>query len=625
MRIKRARIQNFRCLNDVNIDFDDVTTLIGPNGTGKSSVIRALDWFFNGENAFTIDEEDIYEFAHEQKIVVEVEFNSLTEADREQLGKYAPHGRETTTVWRIWENGNDKVVGKARAYPAFQEVRSLGSAAQRREKYNEIRRQNPDMNLPSASNDTQVSEAMDQWEYENPGMLEDSYDSATNFFGFVGQAKMSGYFDFMFISADMKAEEETSDNKTAILGRILQRSVDRTSADSDLEKLAAETEKRHNEIYENNFSDALEDLSTKLTSEISAFTTNRAVKLAPQTVEIKPPKAQFRVRVEDEDQEIDTTVDRQGHGFQRALLIAALKTLSQYGESETEQGTVCIAIEEPELFQHPLQAKAFASILRKLAEDHNQQIQIVYATHSPYFVEARRFNQIRRLNLTTNGSVELNKATVDEVVRDLSGFMNESDIRRRIDRVCLENLPTALFSSKVLLVEGFTDAGVLEGCSMRSDRSRFDIHGVAATPVGNKPNLLLVSSILKLLKIPTYIVFDGDKGFEQRMRNDGKNENQIKKEAKNLSSQNRQVLQYIGADEEEWPETGVYDKHAVFEDNLEAEIEEWAGWDEKRQELINEGLGFGKKDSITYRETSVGCEQDPPPVFSNIVEKVKNF
>jgi ABC-type phosphate transport system ATPase subunit len=41
--------QELRTLKDVTIPFDSITTFIGPNGTGKSTVLRALDWYFNGK------------------------------------------------------------------------------------------------------------------------------------------------------------------------------------------------------------------------------------------------------------------------------------------------------------------------------------------------------------------------------------------------------------------------------------------------------------------------------------------------------------------------------------------------------------------------------------------------
>ena len=48
MRIAEVTVRNFRSLKDVTIKVDDYGVLIGANGSGKSSVLYALDWFFNG-------------------------------------------------------------------------------------------------------------------------------------------------------------------------------------------------------------------------------------------------------------------------------------------------------------------------------------------------------------------------------------------------------------------------------------------------------------------------------------------------------------------------------------------------------------------------------------------------
>jgi putative ATP-dependent endonuclease of OLD family len=58
VQIRSVEIKNFRCLRHVNIEFDSVTTLIGPNGGGKSYVLRALDWFFNGDKS-ALSEDDV--------------------------------------------------------------------------------------------------------------------------------------------------------------------------------------------------------------------------------------------------------------------------------------------------------------------------------------------------------------------------------------------------------------------------------------------------------------------------------------------------------------------------------------------------------------------------------------
>ncbi|MFJ9700583.1 AAA family ATPase, partial [Streptomyces fradiae] len=110
------RVENFRCLHKVDITFEDITSFIGPTGVGKSTVLRALDWFFNGEKSVALSTEDLHSSGNGRRISVEVEFDGLTDFDRETLGRYAPEGAESVSVWRTWESGEDKISGKAFAY-----------------------------------------------------------------------------------------------------------------------------------------------------------------------------------------------------------------------------------------------------------------------------------------------------------------------------------------------------------------------------------------------------------------------------------------------------------------------------------------------------------------------------
>ncbi|HET6148304.1 MAG TPA: AAA family ATPase, partial [Polyangia bacterium] len=40
--ITRAHIRNFRCLLDVDLTFEPLTILVGPNASGKSAILAAL-------------------------------------------------------------------------------------------------------------------------------------------------------------------------------------------------------------------------------------------------------------------------------------------------------------------------------------------------------------------------------------------------------------------------------------------------------------------------------------------------------------------------------------------------------------------------------------------------------
>lgn len=66
MKIKKVIINNFRAFKHAEIDFDDFNCIIGKNDTGKSTILTALEWFFNpnkelDENDFAAAGFDWYE------------------------------------------------------------------------------------------------------------------------------------------------------------------------------------------------------------------------------------------------------------------------------------------------------------------------------------------------------------------------------------------------------------------------------------------------------------------------------------------------------------------------------------------------------------------------------------
>ena len=60
MRIYRLTIENFRRIGNADIFLEPATFLVGPNNTGKSSVIAALEALFSLESEKMI-QNDIYE------------------------------------------------------------------------------------------------------------------------------------------------------------------------------------------------------------------------------------------------------------------------------------------------------------------------------------------------------------------------------------------------------------------------------------------------------------------------------------------------------------------------------------------------------------------------------------
>lgn len=92
---------------------------------------------------------------------------------------------------------------------------------------------------------------------------------------------------------------------------------------------------------------------------------------------------------------------RFGHGFQRSFLLALLQELANQGE--TTEPRLILGCEEPELYQHPPQARHLAGVLNTLAEGGSQ---VLVTTHSPLFVSGNSFESVRmvRRDSTTKAS-----------------------------------------------------------------------------------------------------------------------------------------------------------------------------------------------------------------------------
>ena len=81
MRLKQLKIKNFRGYsNETVVNFDDFTAFVGKNDIGKSSVLEALDIFFNdGSGVVKIEKEDVnaYLRADNNEIVISAVFDDL--------------------------------------------------------------------------------------------------------------------------------------------------------------------------------------------------------------------------------------------------------------------------------------------------------------------------------------------------------------------------------------------------------------------------------------------------------------------------------------------------------------------------------------------------------------------
>ncbi|MCC0578417.1 ATP-dependent nuclease [Streptomyces californicus] len=611
MKIKRVCIENFCCLRTLDVSFDAITSLIGPTGVGKSTVMRALDWFFNGDKGGGIEEGDVHSAAEGKRVRVEVEFDGLTVSDRTALGYYAPDGVETVRIWRTWEDGDDRITGKALAYAPFDEIRRHEGKRERLNAYKALRESDPELDLPAARGWDDAEAAMLVWESKNRDRLQETDVESTQFFGFAGQGLLAKLIDFVFISADLRAYEETDDSKATAVGRILEHAVDRSEADARFTSIddAAQTarEKVHEEVY----GPMLKRLSGSLSDEVAKFSTGRNIVVKPVAQTPKPAKTTFAVSIK--DGAATTSVRRQGHGFQRALIIAALKYLAETRRPEDGTRSLCLAIEEPELFQHPAQTRVFAQVLRGLVSSAADRTQVMYATHSPVFIDPRNYAQIRRLVRVGSGKhpeVTVRQLSEQDLIQSLVGRVSDKSIRRHATTRYVKDLAEGLFVAAAVLVEGEADEAVILGFADQQGLS-FGANGISVINVEGKDNLILAHAILSGFGVKCHVVFDGDAGPKALA---GKAE-----AVRTAGEKNMNILGYLGASTTARPATACEATHTVFEDDLETYLaEHWPAWTERRKELAKQGDGYlaDCKHAPTYAEAARTAGGEPKLLYS---------
>jgi putative ATP-dependent endonuclease of OLD family len=352
------------------------------------------------------------------------------------------------------------------------------------------------------------------YEEKHPELCE-LREESNQFYGWSkGTSMLEKYFQWIYVPAVKDAVSEQDESSSTALGQIVSRTVrSKVNFDVELGKLEKESQEKYGQIV-NAEKKALEDLSASLTEKLKNWTHDGA-KVSVEwnideskAVKVIPPKAKLLAG----EYGFVGEIPRLGHGLQRTILVTLLQELVQ-----TEDGkgpTLFLAIEEPELYQHPPQARHMAEILTQLSEK-NSQISIT--THSPYFVSADIYENIRYVR--KGGAPESSKVcstNPTEIIGEISSALGEAPAEigafiATVNQIMLPSQNEMFFTSFAVLVEGLEDVALLTSSMKLSGRwSEFRSRGGHFIVAGGKTSLSRLVAIAKKMGIPFLTVFDCD-------------------------------------------------------------------------------------------------------------------
>jgi energy-coupling factor transporter ATP-binding protein EcfA2 len=572
MKIKTIRIERFRSFQDETIHLNRYTCFVGPNGAGKSTVLAALNVFFQDRVASATDvskltDEDYFGKNTGNPVRITLTFDDLSPTARAELAAYVRQDELVVTAEAVFETATNfgqvrhfgQRLGMAAFRPFFDAEKAGARAGDLSQIYYGLRGQFGE--LPNARSKDDKVEALRQYEAIHPDQCA-LIPSADDFYGVNSTGKLARFIQWVFVPAVKDAGEESQEAKNTALGKLIARAVrTRTNFDAELETLKAETLARYRELLDRNQA-SLTEISQALQRRLESWA-HPNVRLGMEwlsdpakSVIVQPPVAGIKTGEGD----FLGSLARMGHGLQRSYLLALLQELA--GAEAPDAPTLILGCEEPELYQHPPQARHLAYVFSELATGNNQ---ILVTTHSPLFVSGDGFENarlVRRPN--SNAGSEVKALTFLNLCARIRAALGEDQRRpieglvAKIHQALQPGMAEMFFARVPILVEGLEDVSyITTELHLSGEWAQFRRFGCHLISVNGKDKLIQPLAIAVELGLPVFTVFDAD-GDTQRP------DHRIKHER-----DNRALIALLGAAHAPFPAANVVAlNHAIWQTNL---------------------------------------------------------
>lgn len=638
------------------LNLDDYGVFIGANGSGKSSALYALDWFFGNR---TLMESDVCGYKEgeplpdDASVEVSVTFVDLTDKDRERLQQYGRGDKAQFRRTWSWNGGSPttKYVGNAKQGDGFAEVRAEGKITAMRDKYSALREKYSDLpELVRLAPKTDILANLVAWESEPANeakLIEVADGDATHMFGINGGNVLRDCVRLILVPAAVHIAGQVGEaNKGSALSELIGAVMADASTKAQAEWLA-----KNQTVLQDLASSVKKSVEAstgmqtqRINDRLSLLVPNASVNLTPSVPDWTPktdPSVATSVTVDG----ITNDVSRQGHGVQRAVMMSMLQALvpdedftknnhtPQDGEDDEAAAarleadlaslpTLIVAIEEPELYQHPGRARSFARTLTALSEQ--ARVQIFLATHSPFFIRPEQFHCLHRFTLR-NGTTSTAHATVPAVATRTG--IAEASLQKTIERTVPTEFSEGFFADKVVLVEGPTDRIVLTSIASCLGYD-LDAHGISVLDVGGKAGLHSPYQIVRSLDIPTYVLVDGDFSAASRKHPKGSAEEVTAHGSHKGQTDN--VLAWLptsavidGPATAQFGSTTIAEQSTLWKEDIEEELTHWPSLVSEANTLNLDVSARADKNVMLYKQAILAANtQDIPVSLTRVIDAI---
>lgn len=490
MRLHEVILKNFRgYYGETRIAISDLTALIGKNDVGKSTILEALDIFFNqskidatDKNIFHVDEETVIGCVFNDlpaEIALENATTSFSkeyllnqEGNLEVLKKYSSNGKPT-----IWICAN---------HPSNDGFNDLLL-----KKNNELK-----MMIRAAHLEDSVNLSI------NSAMRATLWTS-------LGNAITFGTKE---ISADQADEKKLWPKIEPLLPTYRLFKADRPSSEDDKEaqdpmqhamKAALEEQSEQLTAIANEVQRKVSEVATNTIQKLKEFDPDLAATLTPRFKKEPTWEKAFSFSLTGDN---SIPLNNRGSGIRRLVLFSFFRATTE--SSLFEGKSIIYAIEEPETSQHPDAQRMIVRTLREMTEKNG--CQVIITTHVPGLAGLLPIESLRYI---TNGEgyPEVEVGTTDGVLQRIANTLGV------LPDLTPPLMPQHHNVKLVVCVEGPNDVSFLTKISHIAHQEYPDIidlnlsPAVVVIPLGGGALKEWVNhNYLQKLGTPEYHIYDSD-------------------------------------------------------------------------------------------------------------------
>lgn len=500
MKLDSIKLKNFRCYGDeVLIPINKLTAFIGRNDAGKSTVLEALEIFFNN-SLVKCEKDDLNISADNNLIEITCVFSDLPQqllldaafptslADEYLLN--TDRKLEIKKVYSATAASPKEKVYIVCNHPTVDTAKDLLSLkrAELRARANQLDVNSENYNATvNASMRQAIRDNIEELNLSNIELLVDKEDTKKVFDSIKNYLPLYALFQSDRPSKD-DDKEVTDPMKIAVQQALSELSDEIEYIKDQVKAKAIET-------------------ANRTLAKLHEMSPDLAQELVPEFKAEPKFDSQFKLSIKSEN---DISINKRGSGIRRLILLNFFRAEAERRRTANDGNDIIFAFEEPETSQHPDHQIMLIEAFMELANTSNSQVMLT--THTPSLAGLLPLDSLRFIEREgQNRIIEMGSNEVFNKIADTLGLLPD---------------PISKYAQAMLLVEGKGDITFVEHAAEQLKAAghiphTFEDKRFALVPIGGCGNLKhwRTMQLAQQFDIPYCVLLDSDKGTMEEQQN----------------------------------------------------------------------------------------------------------